>query len=106
MYKPRYLIMVTPNNNNKFYKQIPVDDKTWVAEYGRIGSTSTKKTYSMSVWDSKYNEKLRDSGYQTRHFHRRTGRHFRSGVRTGSFNHSSYSYGGSGRYGGGGGGGH
>ena len=63
MYKPRYLVMVTPNNNNKFYKQIPVDDKTWVAEYGRIGSTSTKKTYSMSVWDSKYNEKLR-KGYE------------------------------------------
>lgn len=54
----------------------------------------------------KYNEKLRDSGYQTRHFHHRTGRRFRSGVRTGTYRSNSYSYGGSGRYGGGGGGGH
>ena len=63
MEKPRYLVMVTPENNNKFYKQIPVDDNTWVAEYGRIGSTSTKRTYSMSVWESKYREKLR-KGYE------------------------------------------
>ena len=55
--------MVTPDNHNKFYKQIPVDDNTWIAEYGRIGSTSTKRTYSMSVWDSKYNEKIR-KGYE------------------------------------------
>ena len=53
-----------------------------------------------------YNEKLRDSGYQTKHFHHRTGRHFRSGVRTGASINNTYSYGGSGRYGGGGGGGH
>ena len=63
MEKPRYLVMVTSENNNKFYKQIPVDDNTWIAEYGRIGSTSTKRTYSMSVWDSKYREKLR-KGYE------------------------------------------
>lgn len=63
MYKTRYLVMVTPDNHNKFYKQIPVDDNTWIAEYGRIGSTSTKRTYSMSVWDSKYNEKIR-KGYE------------------------------------------
>lgn len=63
MEKPRYLVMVTSENNNKFYKQIPVDDRTWIAEYGRIGSTSTKRTYSMSVWDSKYREKLR-KGYE------------------------------------------
>lgn len=53
-----------------------------------------------------YNEKYRDSGYQNRHFYHRTGRRFRSSVRTGTINHSNYSYGGSGRYGGGGGGGH
>lgn len=53
-----------------------------------------------------YNEKYRDSGYQSKHFYHRTGRRFRSSVRTGTYNNSSYSYGGSGRYGGGGGGGH
>lgn len=61
--KTRYLVMVTPDNHNKFYKQIPVDDYTWIAEYGRIGNSSTKRTYSMSVWESKYREKLR-KGYE------------------------------------------
>ena len=60
--KTRYLVMVTPDNHNKFYKQIPVDDYTWIAEYGRIGNSSTKRTYSMSVWESKYREKLRKDG--------------------------------------------
>lgn len=63
MEKPRYLVMVTSENNNKFYKQIPVDDNTWIAEYGRIGSTSTRRSYPMSSWNSKYNEKIR-KGYE------------------------------------------
>ena len=60
--KPRYLVMVTASaNNNKYYKQIPHGD-TWTAEYGRIGSASQKREYSMSQWESKYNEKIR-KGY-------------------------------------------
>lgn len=60
--KPRYLVMVTASaNNNKYYKQIPHGD-TWTAEYGRIGSSSQKREYPMSQWNSKYNEKIR-KGY-------------------------------------------
>lgn len=60
--KPRYLVMVTAYaNNNKYYKQIPHGD-TWTAEYGRIGSSSQRREYPMSQWNSKYNEKIR-KGY-------------------------------------------
>ena len=58
---PRYLIMVTADNHNKFYKQIP-HGTTWTAEYGRVGCSSQTKEYPMSQWDKKYNEKLR-KGY-------------------------------------------
>ena len=58
-FKPRYLVMVTATaNHNKFYKQIPNGDGTWTAEYGRVGSSAQKRTYSMSQWDKKYNEKI------------------------------------------------
>lgn len=61
-YKPRYLVMVTASsNNNKYYKQIPNGD-TWTAEYGRVGSSPQRRTYPMSQWQSKYNEKIR-KGY-------------------------------------------
>lgn len=61
-YKPRYLVMVTESaNNNKYYKQIPNGD-SWTAEYGRIGSSPQRHTYSMSQWESKYREKIR-KGY-------------------------------------------
>ena len=60
--KPRYLVMVTASaNNNKYYKQIPHGD-TWTAEYGRVGSSPQRREYSMRLWDSKYNEKIR-KGY-------------------------------------------
>ena len=59
--KPRYLVMVTANNNNKYYKQIPHGD-TWTAEYGRVGSSPQTAEYSMSKWESKYKEKIR-KGY-------------------------------------------
>lgn len=34
---PVYLVMVTTNNNNKYYRMIPHGD-TFEAEYGRVGS--------------------------------------------------------------------
>lgn len=61
-YKPRYLVMVTANNNNKYYKQIPISATEWKAEYGRVGSAPQTARYSMSQWDKKYNEKIR-KGY-------------------------------------------
>lgn len=39
-YKPTYLIMVTNQNNNKFYKCFPEGDRFRV-EYGRVDSTKT-----------------------------------------------------------------
>lgn len=60
--KPRYLVMVTASaNNNKYYKQIP-HGNTWTAEYGRVGSSPQRREYTMGLWDSKYNEKIR-KGY-------------------------------------------
>lgn len=62
-YTPRYLVMVTAvANHNKYYKQIPNGDGTWTAEYGRVGSSCQRRTYPMSQWDKKYNEKL-NKGY-------------------------------------------
>ena len=56
--RPRYLVMVTASaNNNKYYKQIPHGD-SWTAEYGRVGSNPQRREYSMSQWESKYNEKI------------------------------------------------
>lgn len=60
-FKPRYLMMVTANNNNKYYKQIPHGD-TWTAEYGRVGAAPQKAEYPMSCYESKYREKIR-KGY-------------------------------------------
>jgi poly [ADP-ribose] polymerase len=59
--KPKMLVMVTPNNHNKYYKMIP-HGNTWTAEYGRVGSNPQRREYPMSQWDSKYNEKIR-KGY-------------------------------------------
>lgn len=42
MYSPKYLICVTQNNNNKYYKMIPNGSSGWIAEYGRVNSTATK----------------------------------------------------------------
>lgn len=62
MYSPKYLICVTQNNNNKYYKMIPNGSSGWIAEYGRVNSTTTRVSYSYSDWDKKYREKLR-KGY-------------------------------------------
>lgn len=54
--------MVTASaNNNKHYNMTPHGD-TWTAEYGRVGSSSQKREYSLSQWEKKYNEKIK-KGY-------------------------------------------
>lgn len=61
--EPKYLVMVTAMNNNKYYRMIPQPDgTTWVAEYGRIGQSCQKATYPASDFDKKYREKIR-KGY-------------------------------------------
>lgn len=62
-HKPKYLVMVTGNNNNKYYRMLPSSDgSSFTVEYGRIGSSQQTRTYPMHQWDKKYNEKI-NKGY-------------------------------------------
>lgn len=59
---PKHLVMVTASaNNNKYYNMTPHGDK-WTAEYGRVGSSSQRREYSIREWEKKYNEKIK-KGY-------------------------------------------
>lgn len=60
-YSPKYLVMVTADNHNKYYKMTPHGD-SWTAEWGRIGAGSQKKDYPRSQFEQKYREKVR-KGY-------------------------------------------
>jgi poly [ADP-ribose] polymerase len=64
-YRELYLVMVTEENNNKFYHMIQENqnDDTFVAKYGRVNKTSTDEIYSIDKWDKKYKEKLK-KGYR------------------------------------------
>lgn len=57
------LILISENNNNKFYT-MHHDGKSDVVnvEYGRIDVTSQKTSFHISLWESKYREKLK-KGY-------------------------------------------
>lgn len=58
------LIMVTAQNNNKFYLMQSNDDNTsFTATYGRVGTAGQTATYPMSKWSQKYNEKIK-KGYK------------------------------------------
>lgn len=57
------LIMVTANNNNKFYEMEESDNDTFTVSYGRVGNNPTQRSYPMSQWDSKKREKIR-KGYK------------------------------------------
>ena len=57
------LIMVTGNNNNKFYKMHDRGDGTFDATFGRVGASGQTTSYPISKWDQKYNEKIR-KGYR------------------------------------------
>jgi poly [ADP-ribose] polymerase len=52
------LIMVTAQNNNKFYEMRENDDDTFTVQYGRVGGSSATATYPMSQWDKKIREKV------------------------------------------------
>ncbi len=59
----KYLIKIDPYaNNNKYYRMV-VNGDTWTAEYGRVGATPQKRTYKMSSFTAKYNEKIA-KGYE------------------------------------------
>ena len=63
-YTPKYLVMVSSQNNNKYYKMIPQGD-TFRVEFGRVGGSSQVSSYSKSQFEKKYNEKIR-KGYVDR----------------------------------------
>ena len=56
------LIMVTSENNNKFYNMVENGNVIDVT-YGRVGCKETKCTYPISKWDSLKNSKIR-KGYK------------------------------------------
>ena len=56
-----FLVMVTTNNNNKFYTMTP-QGTSFLAEWGRVGRNTQSAIYPISKWESKYNEKVR-KGY-------------------------------------------
>ena len=56
------LICVTENNNNKFYYMEDLNNGSFKVTYGRVGATETVITYPISLWDKKYNEKIK-KGY-------------------------------------------
>jgi poly [ADP-ribose] polymerase len=60
--KPIKLVMVTGDNNNKFYYMTPMGNEFEV-EWGRIGVTSTKTKYPISKWNAQYNSKIK-KGYK------------------------------------------
>jgi poly [ADP-ribose] polymerase len=57
------LVMVSAENNNKFYHMTDQGDGTFVAEYGRVGATPASRRYDAAQWDKKYREKVR-KGYR------------------------------------------
>lgn len=63
MKSPVELIMVSQDNNNKYYRMTDLDNGNFAVEYGRVGVTSIKETYPISRWDSKYREKIK-KGYK------------------------------------------
>lgn len=59
------LIMVSQNNNNKYYNMDENSNGTFTVKYGRIDSTESTATYSIKDWDKKYKEKIK-KGYVDR----------------------------------------
>ena len=52
------LIMVTAENNNKYYEMKEVNGQLQVT-YGRVELTAVSKNYSMYEWDRLYRNKTR-----------------------------------------------
>ena len=57
------LIMVTPDNNNKYYIMEYTGGSTFTAKYGRVESTETVIQKPFSDWHSVYNSKVK-KGYK------------------------------------------
>ena len=59
MKDPVRLIMVTDQNNNKFYNMDDNGNGTFTVTYGRVGTDGTKKTYDIGDWTKIYNSKTK-----------------------------------------------
>lgn len=57
------LLMVTTDNNNKFYNLHDNENGTMTVTYGRVGTDGTVKNYDLSEWDKILNSKLK-KGYK------------------------------------------
>lgn len=59
-----YLFMANPDaNNNKYYQMKDNGNDTFTVEYGREGAKPQTRTYNLSNWDKKYDEKIK-KGYK------------------------------------------
>lgn len=57
------LIMVTAENNNKYYEMTWSGGSNFTVKYGRVELTETTVSYPISQWDTKYREKVK-KGYK------------------------------------------
>lgn len=75
------LIMVTAQNNNKYYQMEEQADGTFIVKYGRVGASASVARYPVSKWETKLREKLR-KGYtdQTHLFSTRTSQQQITGI--------------------------
>jgi len=58
------LVMVTPDNNNKYYEMTwDGSSSNFTVKYGRVESTAVSGSYPIGKWDSKHREKV-NKGYK------------------------------------------
>ena len=50
----------TTAGHSKFYEMTDLGNGKWEARWGKIGRAASDMTYSMSEWDKKYQEKLKN----------------------------------------------
>lgn len=60
---PIYLLMVTDQNNNKFYNMEDIGNGEMKVTYGRVGTDGTVKIYDITDWNKIYNSKIK-KGYK------------------------------------------
>jgi len=62
--RSEYLMFVSQDNHNKWYRMTERDDGQFLAEWGRVGAAGQSTLYPMGKWDSQLRSKLA-KGYTT-----------------------------------------
>ena len=62
------LVMVTEENNNKYYEMICEDGQNVTINYGRVEKTKTTYTVPINDWDSIYKSKVKKGYTDVTHF--------------------------------------